>query len=443
MAALFDHSWWLLALAAAGVTAIVAVAITLFSGVGDRPDSATMVGDCTVDSEDFLLGVAGALNAPLGRGGTARLLNNGDEFYPALFRTLREAERTINFMVYIWEPGKVSDEIFQILTERARAGVQVRVMVDGLGGHKAHEEKIETLLEAGARWAWFHPARFGKLTRLHKRNHRRAIIVDGEVGYTGGAAVMDKWMGDGLCEDCWRDCLVEVRGPIARNLQSAFTSLWVHVTGEMLVGPEFYGQEGDDRESGGDGVDGSGEPISRHVNVVSSPSSEAHPIRSLFWLSFRAACEHIYITNPYFVPDDIMCALLLDRARAGVDVRVLVPGEKIDIALIRWASRSVYDPMLEAGIRIYEYQPAMIHQKSAVVDGKWTLIGSANMDVRSKELNQENTLGILDVGFAREVTETFFRDLQHSREIQPDEFRGRPWHHRARERVAALFEEQF
>jgi cardiolipin synthase A/B len=437
MASLLDHPWWLLLLASVGITAICAVSITLFSGVGDRPDEARMVGDCGVESEDFLRAIAGTLNAPLSRGGTAKLLNNGDEFYPALYQSLREAKQAINFMVYIWEPGKVSDEMFSILIERARAGVQVRVMVDGLGGHKAHDENIAMLRDVGGQWAWFHPARFGMLTRLHKRNHRRAIIIDGEVGYTGGAAVMDKWMGDGLCEDCWRDCMVEVRGRLAANLQPAFTTLWTHVTGELLVGPAFYG----DAEEGGE--EGSGEPISRHVSVVSSPSGEAHPMRALFWLSFRAAREHIYITNPYFVPDAIMCALLIERARAGVDVRVLVPGEKIDIALIRWASRSEYESMLEAGMRIYEFQPAMIHQKSAVVDGKWSLVGSANMDVRSKELNQENTLGILDEGFARQLTETFFADLEHAREIDLEEFRRRPLRQRVAEQIAQMFEEQF
>lgn len=438
MEALFDHPWWLLLLATVGIIAIFAVGITLFSGVGDRPPEARLEGDCAVDSDDFLLALSGALNAPLQTGGTAQLLNNGEEFYPAILRSLREAEHSINLMLYIWEPGKVSEQFFDVLTERARAGVQVRVMVDGLGGHKAHDERIEALKAAGGQWCWFHPARFGQLTRVHKRNHRRAIIVDGRIGYTGGAAVMDKWMGDGRSGDVWRDSMVEVRGCLASNLQSAFTSLWTHNTGEMLAGPHFYGGPEDEPEEAHPG-----EPISRHVNVVSSPSGEAHPMRALFWISFRAACKSIYITNPYFVPDPIMQSLLVERARAGVDVRVLVPGEKIDIALIRWASQHGYEAMLEAGMRIYEYQPAMIHQKTAVVDGKWSIIGSANMDVRSKELNQENALGILDVGFARQVTETFFADLEYAREVDLAEFRRRPVHHRVREKVASLFEEQF
>lgn len=439
MADLFAHPWWLLLLALVGLVAIVAVGITLFTGLGDRPDSARMVGDCRVDSKQFLNAVAGTLNVPLARGGTAQLLNNGDEFYPAIYRAFEEAKKTINLMVYIWEPGEVSDRFFEILTRKAEEGVQVRVMIDGLGGHKASDEKIERLRQAGAQWAWFHPPRFGMLTRMHKRNHRRAIVVDGEIGFTGGAAVMDKWMGDGVHGDCWRDCMVEVRGAIAANLQSAFTSLWTHVTGEILVGEEFYGADEED------GTDEAlpGEPISWHISAVSSPSTEAHPMRALFWLSFRAACERIYITNPYFVPDEIMCALLQDRARAGVDVRVLVPGEHIDVKLIRYASHFRYEAMIESGVRIYEYQPAMIHQKAAVVDGKWSLIGSVNMDVRSKELNQENALGILDVGFAGQVEETFLRDLEHAREVDLERFRRRPWHARLLERGAALFEEQF
>ena len=439
MAALFAHPWWLLLLAAIGLIALSTVIVTLFTGIGDRPDVARLEGDCRVDSRAFLDAVAGTLNAPLLRGGTAQLLNNGNEFYPAIYRTLEEATKTINFMVYIWEPGVVNDRVFDILIGKAREGVQVRVMVDGLGGHKVDREMIERLREAGGQWAWFHPPRFGMLTRLHKRNHRRAIVVDGSIGYTGGAAVMDKWMGDGLREDNWRDAMVEVRGAIAANLQSAFTSLWTHVTGELLVGEEFYATEDEAEKE----ATLPGEPISWHISVVSSPSSEAHPMRALFWLSFRVARRSIYITNPYFVPDEIMCALLQDRARSGVDVRVLVPGDKIDLKLIRRASRFRYEEMMEAGVRIYEYQPAMIHQKAAAVDGSWSLIGSVNMDVRSKELNQENTLAILDIGFAEQIEEAFFRDLEHSSEVNLKEFRRRPWSSRLLERGAALFEEQF
>jgi cardiolipin synthase len=177
--------------------------------------------------------------------------------------------------------------------------------------------------------------------------------------------------------------------------------------------------------------------------VISSPSSEAHPLRRLFWFSMRSARRSIYVTNPYFVPDDVMCTVMQERAREGVDVRILVPNEHIDVALIRWASHAYYERLLEAGIRIYEYQPTMIHQKLMVVDSRWSIVGSANMDVRSKELNQENVLGILDEGFGRQVEEVFFADLRRADEIHLEEWRRRPRWRRVPERLSLLFEEQF
>jgi cardiolipin synthase A/B len=311
-------------------------------------------------------------------------------------------------------------------------------MIDGFGGMKAPDERIEELKRAGGRWEWFHPPRFGKLTRFHKRNHRRAIIVDGRIGFTGGAAVMDKWIGNAESPDQWRDSMAEVRGPLAANLQSAFTQLWAHVTGEILLGDEYYPHAAPDERPAGPG-----EPISQHVSVVSSPSSGAHAMRFVHWLSCRCARERIYITNPYFVPDEMMRSILKERARSGVDVRVLVPSEHNDVRVIRWASHYYYEEFLQAGVRIYEYQPTMLHQKLIVVDGALSVVGSANLDVRSKQLNQENALVILDHGFAQQMEQTFFEDLSRSREMDLEEFRDRPFGHRIVERFASLFEEQF
>ncbi|HET7322037.1 MAG TPA: phospholipase D-like domain-containing protein, partial [Longimicrobiaceae bacterium] len=187
---------------------------------------------------------------------------------------------------------------------------------------------------------------------------------------------------------------------------------------------------------------GPGESIFRHISVVGAPSGGAQPMRQVFWLSFRAAQERLYVTNPYFVPDAMMRRVLKARARAGVDVRVLVPNRYIDVKPIRWASHALFEELLAAGVRIYEYQPTMIHQKIAVIDGVWSLVGSANLDVRSKELNQENLLGILDAGFARELEETFFADLACAKEVELKEFRRRSLLWRIPERVAALFEKQ-
>lgn len=436
--AITSTPWWILAVAAIGVAAIVATILNLFTAIGERPGEASTTEVCSVHSEDFLLGMAGVINAPLHKGGTARILSNGDEFFPALYDAIRDARHSINFMAYIWKPGEISNRLFDLLEERLHAGVEVRVMIDGFGGLRARNERIEGFRRAGGKWAWFHPPRFGLITRLYKRNHRRAIIIDGRVGFTGGMAVDDQWLGDGRDPEHWRDCMVEVRDKIASNLQSAFAQLWAQVTGEMLVGSAFFPVEHAESADRGPG-----EPISWHINVVSSPSNESHPLRRVFWLSVEAARESIYITNPYFVPDLVMRRVLAEQARAGVDVRILLPNENIDIAIIRWASQSRWEHLLEAGVRIFEYQPTMIHQKLMVVDRRWSVVGSANMDVRSKELNQENVLGIRDAGFAEQLVEVFMRDLEFSREVSFDEWKKRPLWRRVRDRASVMLEEQF
>lgn len=435
---LLTFPWWSLTLMAAGVVGIGTLFLNLFSNIGERPSSARQIGRCDVGSVDFLLAISGVTNSPLHRGGTALLLNNGDEFIPAMLTAIEEAEHTINFTTYIWQNGKMSDLFFDALIAAARKGREVRVLVDAFGSLRAPRHRVRELREAGGRWERFHRPRFGTLTKLHKRTHRRALVVDGVVGFTGGAAVMDKWFGHAQDPDHWRDCMVEVRGRLALSLQSAFTQLWLHRTGEVLTGEGFYPSNAHEAEFGSDG-----EPIRRHIHFNSSPSSEDHPMRAVFWLTIRSARSHVYITNPYFVPDDLLLSVLLHQARAGVDIRVLVPNRHTDIPIIRWASQSYYEQLLTAGVRIFEYQPTMIHQKVLVADGKWSIVGSVNMDVRSKELNQENALGILDEGFAQQVEETFFRDLEQAEEIDLERWRSRPFYRRIPERFFRLFEEQF
>ena len=429
------YPWWLLSLAAVGAAAAGGTAITLFSSLGRRPPRTWATDAPDVGSQDFLLGISGMINAPLSKGGSARLLKNGAEIFPAIFRALREARETINFMVYVWEPGRLSDQVFDALVERARAGVQVRLLLDAVGAVRAPEKRIAELEAAGGKVAWFRAFDFGKMTRYYRRNHRRAIVADGRVGFTGGAAVADYWLGtpgDGQ----WRDNMVEVHGCLAGNLQSAFAEVWAGTCGEILLGPRFFPPDPED----GDGV---GEALTYHINVISSPSSDEYPLRLLFWSSFRCARERLYVTSAYFVPDRDLRAVLVERARAGVDVRILVPDEHNDMPPVRMASNAMYLELLRAGVRIYEYQGAMIHAKTFVVDGVWSVIGSANMDVRSRELNLENVLGIQDEGFAGQLEQTFLEDLEHAREIMLEDWEGRsPWH-RVRERLWGIFAEQY
>jgi cardiolipin synthase A/B len=257
--------------------------------------------------------------------------------------------------------------------------------------------------------------------------------VDGRIAFTGGAAVGDKWLGDADDEDHWREVMVEVRGCLATNLQSAFAQLWVGSTGEILAGDEFFPADHGEPD---------GEELSRHVHVISSPTHGSRPLRVFFHVTLACARESIHLTNAYFAPDASTRRVLCERARAGVDVRLLLPNHHTDAAPVRWAGQSFYGELLDAGVRIFEYQPTMIHSKILVVDGVWTVIGSANMDIRSKELNQEVVIGILDSPLGGQVRDTFLEDLERAREIEPEAWRRRGVLRRLNERFWVSFVEQ-
>jgi cardiolipin synthase len=426
------YPWWVSTLAVVGALSLATGLVTLFSALGRRPQVLRPTEVPPVTSPDFLLSVAGAAGVPIEAGGTAQLLNNGVEIFPALLDALRAARQSIDFAVYIWEPGQASDQVLAALTERARAGVQVRVLLDGMGGMKAPEEGIAALRAAGGHVERFRPPRFGKLSRFHKRNHRRSIVIDGTVAFTGGAAVSDKWLGDADSEEHWRDTMTRFTGPPAAAIQTSFVALWAPVAGELLSGPAFFPPLPAVADTG-----------MLTVGLASSPSSDDHPLRLFLVQTFLAARRTLYIETPYFVPDEMVRAAAMDRARAGVDVRILLPDEHTDAKLIRRTSHRYYAEMMAAGVRIYEYQPTMLHTKSVVVDGLWSVVGSANMDIRSQELNQENVVGVLDAGFAAQVQAAFQRDLGASSQIDRARWERRGLWDRTMERVASVFAEQY
>jgi cardiolipin synthase len=327
----------------------------------------------------------------------------------------------------------MSRAVLEAMTERARAGVEIRLLLDD-HGTDLEAEGFEALREAGGRVERFRPPRFAHLSVLHKRNHRRAIVVDGRVAYTGGAAVADTWLGDADHKAEWRDDMVRVSGALVPSVQAAFSPLWAAVTGEVLSARHFA--------SAHPAPSDAGIPIARHLNVVSAPSQDHHPVRLLYWMSFSAARERIWITNPYVVPGESLCQVLEERARAGVDVLLITAGGHTDLAPVRWAAQHFYGRLLEAGVRIYEFQPSLIHSKLAVVDGVWSIIGSPNLDIRSIELNLENVLGIQDRQLGRELERIFERDLSESVEVTPEAWDDRSLWVRARGRVTALVAEQ-
>jgi cardiolipin synthase len=432
MSAIFEHRILLLIFAAVGLLAIVTAILSLFFAIGRRPAELCATDTPPIGDPRFLTALGGTVGAPAQKGGTIELLHNGDGFIPSLIQAIDGARASVNFMVYIWEPGELSKQVFAALDRAAARGVEIRVLMDGLGCMGAPSDALDRLTKSGCSVGWFRRPRFGKLTRFHKRNHRRAIVVDGAIGFTGGAAVGDKWLGDARTPAEWRDIMVRVTGPIAESLQSAFAELWAYCGGEILAGESFY-----------PAPNGAGKSEVTHMHVASSPSSEEHPLLLFFAFTFLAARERIWITTPYFVPDLATRKILADRARDGVDVRILLPNEHTDAKPIRWTSQRYYEALLEAGVRIWEYQPTMLHTKAVVADRAWSVVGSANMDILSRELNEENVVGVLDETFGATLERTFERDLERSREIRLDEWRRRGFGARLLERVVALLEEQY
>lgn len=402
------HPGWQTALVGIGIAAVLSVLGALFVGFGAAPVRIETTGPVpAVGSTDFAAAMAHLINAPIGAGGTVDVLNNGDAFLAALIDSVDEATVTINVLVFIWEEGAFSDRLLESLLRRQRSGVSVRVLLDGLGARDAPRDLFRALEDAGGRVERFRTPTFGTLTRFHRRNHRRAIIVDGEVGFTGGMAVGDQWLGNARHPAEWRDMMFRITGPLAHSLQAAFVQSWVGASGEVLLGRTFYPAPTADTAG-----------VRRFTHLVHSPADDSHSMAYFHLLPILAARERVYVATPYFVPDEALSTALQRQARAGVDVRLLLPGSKIDTALVRYSAQSHYEALLEAGVRIFEYQPTFMHGKIAVIDGQWSIFGSPNLNFRSRTLDEENAFGILDETLARTLEGHFLRDLAASREIE-------------------------
>jgi cardiolipin synthase A/B len=421
--------WWGWAFLVIGVISVVGVLGALFFPDWPTPDY--MLGfEAEPASDRFVQLGANFLNVPVLRGGSAEVLQNGDAFYPAMLEAITGAKDTINFEVYIFESDDTGRRFIEAFKERARAGVEVRLLLDWFGSIRLRRADCHELRNAGVKLEFFRPFALRNLVRMYRRTHRRAIVIDGAVAFTGGAAVSDKWGGDTRNPEEWRDSMTRVTGALVAGVQSAFAANWVYCCGEVIAGPRFY-----------PGAQHSGSACG--LSVVSSPSDAQQPIRLLFWLSFINAQHRLWIASSYFIPDEQLRKAVQDRARAGVDVRILVPGNHTDAIPVQYAGRGYYEELLEAGVRIFEYQPSMMHAKTVVVDDGWTLVGSANMDERSMELNEENLLGIAEAGFARAIVEGIELDLTRSKEIALDTWRRRPVYKRVLEKAAKILIEQY
>ena len=364
----------------------------------------------------------------LTRGNAAQQMLNGIGTYPQLWRDLRAAKRTITVQMYYSQPGAVADTMAAVLKERARAGVRVLLVLDAFGSQNLKREWADSLRAAHVELALLRQLHWYSLHNASDRSHVRVVVIDGEIGYTGGFGLADYWLGNGRAKDQWRETNVRFEGPAVMGLQAAFAAAWAECTGELIAGDTFFPKKAFTDVDGG----------VRAGLFFSSPTTGSTPAERFIALSIASARKTLYVTNSYFVPDDDFRKLLkLARAR-GVDVRILTVSKETDVKTTWWAGRSRYEELLRAGIRIYEYQPTMMHAKTFIVDGLWGSIGSMNFDNRSLAFNNESNLVFLDPTLGAQMDSTFMDDLRYSKEIKLDEFSKRSLFARLVETVAAF-----
>jgi cardiolipin synthase len=371
----------------------------------------------------FPLAVAVLTGALIVPGNDVELALNGDGTFPKLWTDLGSAKHFITIQMYYAEPGRVADTLKQILEERARAGVRVYLLYDAFGSNFS-DGYLDALRGAGVKAVAFRPLRFANLWVVQNRSHIRGITIDGQVGWTGGFGIDDKWLGGGRKPSEWRETNVRFRGPAVRQLQAAFAAGWAEATGELLTARLTV-----DTYSGGVAMAG----LLFTAPTLGSTSAERY-----LALSIATARERLYITNAYFAPDKNFVHLLARAAQRGVDVRILVGGPRTDVRMARLAARARYELLLEAGVRIYEYQPTTLHSKTFVVDGRWSSVGTMNFDNRSLALNDEATLMTLDASAGKRMEDLFVEDLQYATQIDLNTFAKRPRIERVQEWGANL-----
>jgi cardiolipin synthase len=381
----------------------------------------------TVNEPTFL---PSALPGPtMTSGNRLELLENGDAVFPAMLAAISSAQKTVNFEAYIFWSGDVGARFRDALAERAAHGVAVRVLLDAVGsaGRRLKASDVDAMRRAGCRVEFFHSKKPWMLWVFNHRSHRRVLVVDGTVGFTGGMGFADQWQGDADSPEHWRDTQVRVEGPAVRGLQRAFQENWSEVTGEALVGDEFFpalAQAGS----------------SSAAVVPSSPLAAMSGAGRVYAISLAAAAKEIWIANSYFLPDDAAIDLMVAAVKRGVDVRVIVPSdEQNDVPATKAAGRSNFGPLLEGGVKIYEYQPTMFHLKTMVVDGIFSTLGSANFDDRSFHLNEEINLFVYDAEFAGLMKERYRRDLLRCRPYTHAMWKERPLKKRVTEWLARPF----
>jgi cardiolipin synthase len=358
------------------------------------------------------------------------ILNNGDRFYPAMLEAIDAAELSITIEAYIYWAGEIGLVFAQALAAKAKTGVRVKILLDAVGSASIGDEILKTLERGPCQVAWYNPIRSYTFGRFNHRTHRKSLIIDGRVAFTGGAGIADHWRGNAEDPDHWRDMQIRLEGPAVTPLQTGFAENWLQTTWELISGPLYYPP----RESA----------AGRYAaqTIMSSPEVGASKVRTMYYLSIICARRSLYIANPYFVPDEAAIDALIESKRRGVDVRIMVAGVHNDNWLARQNSVRLFGRLLAAGVEVLEYNRTMLHHKTMVVDDVWGTIGTTNFDNRSFAHNEENNVCFYDRELAGELRHTFSADLAGCERVEFERWRHRGVWARLQEFIASLFQEQ-
>jgi cardiolipin synthase len=407
----------------------IVVVLVFYDFASDKALEKEIVCEYGVHDPEFVRVMNYVLGPSIVDGGKIETLLNGDEVFPAMLKAINEAKKTITFETYIYWSGKVGREFTDALSKKAREGLKVHVLLDWVGSGKMQKDLLEEMESAGVQVVRYHEVSWYTLQKLNNRTHRKIMIVDGKVGFTGGIGVADHWLGDAQSKEHWRDTHYRFEGPSVEQMQSVFNENWIELRGELLHGNDYF-----------PAVEKAGN-LKTQV-FKSSPEDGSESARLMYLLSIAAARKNILMSNAYFVPDDLSVKHLVSAAKRGVKIQIIAPGAITDTSFVRSASRSRWGELLKAGVEFYEYQPTMFHCKVMTVDDIWSSVGSTNFDNRSFRLNDEVNLNVYDVDFAREQNEIFKQDLAKSRKITYEEWKNRPFMEKFKEWAAGLLRHQ-
>ncbi len=385
--------------------------------------------DYGVRDAQFQRAIGALLGPQLIQGNSLSELVNGDQIFPSMLEAIRGAQKTICFETFIYWSGNVGHQFADALAERARAGVKVHILLDYVGSTRMEESSLNKLRDAGCEVVKFHPLRWYNISRFNNRTHRKLLIVDGAVGFTGGVGIGDEWAGNAQDPAHWRDSHFRVEGPVVAQMQATFMVNWIKTTSSVQHSEDYFPPLG---------------PAGTQIAQVfhSSPEEGSENTRLMYLLSIAAARQKILLEQAYFVPDSLVIRMLVEARQRGVEVDIIVPGPLIDTKRVRRAGRSLWGKLLEAGVRISEYQPTNFHCKIMVVDGIWSSVGSTNFDNRSFRLNDEANLNVYDAGFAQKLEQTFAADKTKTREITYQEWSQRSWRVKLTDWFWSLFRSQ-